>query len=197
MNALQALQAKSRTLLLALACWLAIAMVGGCSGKKDDKDKDGGGPGDDSKPTAEVSGTVTLPDGKPLPAGWIAFHGKDAAEAAMAPIDGGQFLARGVPVGGSIRVTVDVDLINADAVALDQQILEMMVRTSLMKGAGKADADLDKRMEDMKDRRKKLGELQKALKGITVDRKFALPETTPLTNQKISSGAQKIDIKLQ
>src|SRR6266849_5171547 len=111
---------KSRCLLLTLACALVVV---GCSGKKDDKD---GGPSGEPKPTGEVSGTVTLADGKPLPAGWIAFHGQDASEAAMAPIDGGKFLAKGVPVGDSIRVTVDVDSITADAVALDQQLQEIV-----------------------------------------------------------------------
>jgi hypothetical protein len=145
--------------------------------------------------TAEVSGTVKLADGKPLPAGWVAFHGKEASQTVLAPIDNGKFVARAVPVGDGIRVTIDVAAIEASAARLDVQLREAVVRAGLMKAGGKDDAVLSKRIDEMKDRRKKLSEMQGALRGVKVSAKYSQRETTPLS-YKVAAGAQTINIAL-
>ncbi len=184
-----------RALLVLLAG--AVAAGGGCRKKAIE------GPGEERAPAgpaapakaADVSGTISLPGGKPLPAGWIAFHGADAAEAVLAPIDGGKFLARGAPVGDAVRVTVNVTDVAAEADFLDARLREAHVRAGLMKGSGKLGADLEKRIEEMKDRRKKLGELAKSVEGVKVAPRCTQRETTPL-RYKIASGTQAIEITL-
>jgi hypothetical protein len=174
---------------------LGLLVSTGCSGKQDDKDGD---TPESPKPTAEVSGTVTLPDGKPLPAGWIAFHGKDASESAVATVADGKFLAKGVPTGDNIRVTVDTGSAGKEAADLKEQMDELLMRIDLMNKAGKTDAarERHKQLTALNARRKQLDTQAKALKGVQVDAKFLLPETTPL-KQKIASGTQKLDISLK
>jgi hypothetical protein len=178
-----------------VALTLGLLSVG-CGGKEGG----GGGDGGDTKgpaapPTAEVSGTVTLPDGKPLPGGWIAFHGKDATEVAFAPIDNGKFTAKGVPVGDEVRVTLDVG-IGDELQDLVFQLREAEVRAGLMKQAKATDAELSRRIEDMKDRKKKMEALQRSLKGVNVDPRCLRKETTPL-DYKIAPGPQTITVVLK
>src|SRR5947209_20249742 len=83
----------------------------------------GPGAGADEKeksPTGAVSGKVTL-DGKPLPAGWVTFHGSSPKDTVRVNIDGGKYAAKAVPVGTDLRVTVDVDGVRQLAEALRER----------------------------------------------------------------------------
>lgn len=202
---MRTLRARVRWLPVALALVLASA---GCSGKKDEDNKEGD-PSSTGTPTGEVSGTVTLEDGKPLPVGWIAFHGKDASETALATVTDGKFAAKGVPVGESIRVTVDVAAAAKEASDLDDQIWEAMTRGPLLGQSGQSFDAWQKRVTALKERRKQLDKAVKAVKGLKVPppgfpgppaklpyNKFLLPETTTLT-LKVVSGAQTFNVELK
>jgi hypothetical protein len=156
-------------------------------------------PGDDGdgRPrTADVSGTVKLSDGRPLPAGWIAFHGRDASETALAPIGGGgRFTATGVPVGDNIRVTVDVASIDGALASVELRLRETQTRADLMRKAGKEDPTLINRMAEMTERRKRLNGQKKALQGLSIEPRFTRKETTSLIF-KIGEGPQTIDVVL-
>src|SRR5438132_11459228 len=76
----------------------------------EDKDKP-----DSTKSGDDVTGAVTLA-GKPLPAGWITFHGKGGRSAA-ATIDEGKYALKGAPTG-QVRVTIDTAGIASMADAL-------------------------------------------------------------------------------
>src|SRR4051812_11241037 len=65
--------------------------------------------GEKKKPQrgGEVSGKVTLADGKTLAAGMIAFHGRDVKDTVRVTIDDGTYVARNVPAGKNVRVTIE------------------------------------------------------------------------------------------
>lgn len=204
---MRTLRARFRWLPVALAITLASV---GCSGKKDDetKDKEEQKP-EAAKPAGEVSGTVTLPDGNPLPLGWIGFHGKDASETALATVTDGKFLAKGVPVGDSIRVTVDVGAAAKEVADLGEQIQEALTRAPLLKQSGLPDAHQEKHFQSLKERHAQLVKVVKAIKGLQVPPpgmpmtffkppypKYLLPETSPL-RFNIVKGAQTITIKIE
>jgi hypothetical protein len=173
--------------LLALAAGLLPA---GCSSKGDDKD----GGGSSGPQTAEVSGTVTLPDGKPLPAGWIAFHGRAATETTLAPIDNGKFTAKGVPPG-PVRVTIDVTSIADQAQDVELRLREAQTRAGLMKQAGSTQ-DMSARIAELQEQKTKLDALRKALQGVKVDEKYLQAETTPLA-YTIAGPSQTISVTLK
>jgi hypothetical protein len=200
---MRTLRAKVRWLSVALAVVLASA---GCGGKKEDE---GGDKPAAARPTGEVSGTVTLEDGKPLPVGWIAFHGKDASETALATVTDGKYVAKGVPVGDDIRVTVDAGAAAKEATDLDDQIWEAQTRAGLLAQAGKLDPALGKRIGALKERRAQLDKAVKAVKGLRVAPpgmfvdfsgfpypKFLLAETTPL-KLKVATGSQTFNVELK
>lgn len=144
----------------------------------------------------QVQGTVTLADGKPLPGGWIAFHGKDAYEVSLAPIEGGKYTAYGVPAGDNVRVTIDVGRITAEDQDLDLRLNDVQTRASLLKRTGKTDQALNTRFASLKDHKQKLDRLRRSLQAVKVNGKYLLKETTPLT-YSIHAGQQTIDIALQ
>src|SRR5947209_2571691 len=61
-----------------------------------------------SAPRGEVSGIVRLA-GKALPVGVITFHGRDAKDTVRVTIDDGKYLARNVPAGKNVRVTIEIE----------------------------------------------------------------------------------------
>lgn len=144
----------------------------------------------------QVQGTVTLADGKPLPGGWIAFHGKDAYEVSLAPIEGGKYTAYGPPIGDNIRVTIDVGRITAEDQDLDLRLNDIQTRAILLKRVGKSDQALSARLATLKDRKQKMARLRRSLQAVKVSEKYLLKETTPLTFS-IRAGQQTIDIALQ
>jgi hypothetical protein len=150
---------------------------------------------DTTKPTDSVSGMVSL-NGKPLPAGWIAFH-KKSGTVAIGNIDSGKYTVRNPPVGAAIRVTIDTAGIAAEAMKLQQELRLLETRVQLIKAAKKeVDAELAKRIEDLKRRVKILTAMEAALKGIKVDEQYSDKEKTPLRFE-IKSGKQTIDIELK
>src|SRR5207247_3858131 len=71
---------------------------------------------EEKKPTSpggEVNGKITLADGKALPAGMITFHGRDVKDTVRVTVDDGKYVARNVPAGKTVRVTIEVEPINA------------------------------------------------------------------------------------
>jgi hypothetical protein len=142
----------------------------------------------------EVRGTVKLSDGKPLPAGWVVFHGP-GDRTVRVNIDGGKFLARSVSVGENVSVTIDVEGVRVLAADLRQQLQLAEARAALMKEAKAKDDALPPRIKDLKERLKVAQEMEKQLKGIKVAPKFAARETTPL-RVTIRTGTQTIDIRL-
>ncbi len=187
--------AFTRVKLVFAALVVGLLAVGtGCG--KGDKGQEGGKEdnGDDgpaAKRSAEVSGTVKLSDGKPLAVGLIAFHGKDASENAVALVEDGKFTARGVPVGDELRVTVDVAAVKSLREQLEEQLGEALTRAGLLKQAGKSDADMLKRIEELRD---KLKRLQKPPQKINLD--DGSRDKTRLT-YKISEGSQTIEVTLK
>jgi hypothetical protein len=193
----------------AFRCLLAsclLALAAGCPKKEKAEDKPpegGGGSGGgeqrkvdlETPRPAEVSGTIKLADGKPLPAGWIAFHGRDPADTVRVPVDQGKFKAQGVPSGDKVLVTVDVTSVEVRMQVLVERVMEAMQRASLMKQAGKDASELNKRVDQMKGELARLGQMHKALKAIRVDSKYAQPEKTTLS-AKIAPGAQTIELSL-
>jgi len=182
-----------RSVFVALVVGL-VAIVTGCGkgdkdadGKKEDKEDDRPA----AKRSAEVSGTVKLSDGKALAVGLIAFHGKDASENTVALVEDGKFTARGVPVGDEVRVTVDVTSLESLRNQLQEQLQEAQTRAGLLKQAKKSDADMLQRIEELKD---KLKRLQKPPQ--KVDPNYGSREKTRLT-YKISEGSQTIEVTLQ
>jgi hypothetical protein len=172
---------KMRGLLLVV---VGMGLAAGC-GKKEEET----GP-------PQVQGSVTLADGRPLPGGWIAFHGKDAFETCLAPIEAGKFTAYGVPTGNNVRVTIDVRRPTAEAQDLDLRLRDAQTRADLVKRTGKVDSGLGSRVVTLEQRRQKLERLRRALQAVKVDDKYLLKETTPLS-YSIHAGKQTIDIALQ
>jgi hypothetical protein len=149
---------------------------------------------DSTKATAVVSGRVTL-DGQPLPAGWIAFHKKNG-KVALGNIDAGKYTVKNPPLGESIRVTIDTVSLSAELMNLQQQLTGLQTRAQLFKAAKKDDAELTKRIEEMKGRIKVLTAMQNALKGIKLNEEYTDRQKTPLKFE-IKSGTQTIDIELK
>jgi hypothetical protein len=183
---------KGQGVLAALA---AAALVVGCGKKSKDSDDDDGLFGG-SHSTGEVEGTVTLPDGKPLPAGFIAFHGKNASQTATAPIDHGKYHVKGAPAGDAIRVTVDISGVAARGQDLWERSQEAQQRAALMKQAGKEDAEFLKRAKELNDQLKRLTDMQKALKGVSIGDAYTKREKTPL-KVEVKKGTQTIPIELK
>jgi hypothetical protein len=181
----------ARVLPCLLAACLAAALAAGC--RKKAPGPDGGGPSGPSR--GEVTGTIKLADGTPLPGGWIAFHGPEAGDVVVAPVDRGQFKAVSVPVGDRVLVTVDVTTVGARARALEQRHQEAVERADLMKRAGRPPEDVSKRAEELKADLDALREMEKALKGARVDEKFARRETTTLS-VAIKGGPQTVELAL-
>jgi hypothetical protein len=149
---------------------------------------------DTTKSTADVTGRVTL-QGKPLPAGWVVFHGK-RGRAAQTNIDDGKYVLKNAPVGEGIKVTIDTASIASRLTILQTQLQLLEVREKQMKQAQKEDAELTRQIQEVKKRVKVLTEMQKRLGGIKVDEKYAARDTTPLS-VAIKPGAQTFDIELE
>jgi hypothetical protein len=156
----------------------------------------GGGAAEKEKgpPTGEVSGKVILPDGKPLPAGWVTFHGQSPRDTVRVNVDGGKYTARAVPVGKGLRVTVDVDGVRQLAEALRERAQALEERAAL-KGKA-ADKALARQLKETKARLKVAQEMERRLEGIKVPPVFATRETTPL-RFTVKPGAQTIDLRLR
>jgi hypothetical protein len=180
-----------RTMLVALVVGLILVVTGCGKDKGTDGGKEDNGDGPAAKRSADVSGTVKLSDGKPLAVGLIAFHGKDASENAVALVEDGKFTARGAPVGDEVRVTVEVAAVKWLQGHLREELAEAQTRAGLLKQAGKSDADMLKRIEELKE---KLKRLQKPPQKINLN--DGSLKTTRLT-YKISEGSQTIEVTLQ
>jgi len=140
-----------------------------------------------------VSGKVTL-NGKPLPAGWITFHGKGGRSVAV-NIDDGKYSLKNAPTG-QVRVTIETASIAATAEAMRTQLQQLEFRAKLIEQSKKEkDAELAKRIDDLKGRVKVLTEMQKKLGGIKVHEKYADRNMTPLVVE-VKGGAETFDIEL-
>jgi hypothetical protein len=168
---------------------LTALLVGGLTARADDTKAD------HPVSTAEVSGTVTL-SGKPLPAGWIAFHGKDARGVVRVTVDEGKYRARNVPTGENVRITIDVEGVRALAEDLREQLLRAGRRAELLKTAKVDDPKLSDRIKDLKARLKVMEDAQRRLRGIKVDAQYAAPETTPISIT-VREGKQTHDVELK
>ena len=161
----------------------------------------GAGPaaGDDEKTetppapaTGAVSGKVTLADGKPLPAGWVTFHGKKPEHTVRVNIDNGKYAAKAVPVGPGVRVTVDVEGIRVLARAQRQRLQLLQERAELLKKAKAEDAGLAEQIKDVKGRLKVTDEMERKLKGIKAS---DVRPRKPLS-LTVKAGQQTFDIRL-
>jgi hypothetical protein len=168
-----------RGMLLALLLGGAV-----CADERPEKGKDPA----EAPAGAEVSGTVTL-NGKPLPAGWICFHGKAGKEVRIAFADG-KYQLKNAPTG-EIKITIDTDSIRAMAEVLRDRWQALETRASLLKAAKKEDAELAKQIEETKRRVKVTFE-----KFVKIPAKYGQKETTPLT-LSVKKGSQNADIKLE
>jgi hypothetical protein len=172
-----------------LGACLAAALAAGCRNKS----PYGGGP--DGPAYGEVNGTIKLADGRPLPGGWIAFHGPEPGDVVVAPVDRGRFKAVGVPVGDKVLVTVDVTTVGARARALAERHQEALERADLMKRSGWPPEKLPPRAEEVKADLDWIRGMESALKGARVDEKYARRETTPLS-VAIKGGPQTVELSL-
>src|SRR5262249_44942767 len=117
------------------------------------------------------------------------------SQTALAPVDDGKFVAQLVPTGEEIKVTIDVAGIDAAAQSLDLRILEAFTRAALMKKAGKDDSELIGRLDQMKDRRKKLEEQKQALKSVSIPPRYTQQQTTSLS-YLIEEGEKTLEVVL-
>ncbi|MBI1915235.1 MAG: hypothetical protein HYS12_10930 [Planctomycetes bacterium] len=166
-----------------LASGLAIARA---EGEKEKKTSD---------PRGEVSGIVRLA-GRELPAGMITFHGRDAKDTVRVTVDDGKYVARNVPAGKNIRVTIEVEPINALAESVRDQLRRSEERARLLKLAKADDEPLTKRIKELKDRLKVLEEAQKRVKGIKLPEAYGTKEKTPL-KMTVESGKQTANFELK
>jgi hypothetical protein len=142
-----------------------------------------------------VSGTITL-DGKPLPAGFITFHGSGGASAVRANIDDGKYATAGIPAGRRYRVTISTVGVRALADSIHDELKRLEGRAQLLKQAKVDAAAVLRRIKDLKERDKVLQEMVKRLKDVKVPEKYAQRKTTPLAYE-VKKGAQTFDIKLE
>ena len=142
----------------------------------------------------DVSGMITL-DGKPLPAGFITFHGPGGANAFRANIDGGKYAVPRVLAGRRYRVTVSTVGVRALADSTRDELKRLEVRAQLLKQAKVEDAALARRIKDLKERDKTLQAMVKQLKDVKVPEKYGQRRTTPLAYE-VKKGAQTFDLKL-
>jgi hypothetical protein len=153
---------------------------------------------DKKEPTAAVgtvSGTITL-DGKPLPAGFVTFHGPSGASAFRANIDGGKYATAGITAGRRYRLTVSTAGALALADSTRDELKRLEGRAQLLKQAKVDDTALTRRIKDLKERDKILQEMVKRLKDVKLPEKFTHRKTTPLAYE-VKKGPQTFDIKLE
>lgn len=143
---------------------------------------------------AKISGTITL-DGKPVPAGFITFHGPNGATAFRANIDGGKYAIPSIVSGRRYRVTVSTVGIRALADSTHDEIKRLEGRAQLLKQAKTEDAGLARRIKDLKERDKILQAMVKRLKDVKVPEQYGHHRTTPL-KYEVKSGVQTFDLKL-
>jgi len=141
-----------------------------------------------------VSGTIML-DGKPLPGGFITFHGPGGANAFRANIDGGKYSVPGILAGRRYRVTVSTAGVRALADSTRDEIKRLEGRAQLLKQAKADDAALVRRLKDLKERDRILQEMVKRLKDVKVPEKFGQRRTTTLTYEA-KKGNQTWDLEL-
>ena len=173
--------------VLLVALLVSAQAVGGDEVKKEDKS---------DQPISEVSGKVTLSDGKALPAGVITFHPRNAKDTVRVTIDDGKYVARSVPAEQKVRVTVEVEPINALAESVRDQLKRSEERAELLKMAKVDDKELMKRIKDLKDRLKVLEDAQKRIKGIKIPAAFVTKQETPLS-VTVEPGKQTADFVLK
>jgi hypothetical protein len=179
-------------ILLLVALLLGNLVVGRADEAKGDKK----GEEKTAQPQGQVSGQVTLADGKPLPAGMITFHGRDAKDTVRVTVDDGKYVARNVPIAKNVRVTIEVEPINALAESVRDQLRRSEERARLLKLAKADDESLTKRVKELKDRLKILEEAQKRVKGVKLPEAYGTKEKTPLMVM-VQSGKQTADFVLK
>src|SRR5262249_43566632 len=141
-------------------------------------------------------GKITLSDGEPLPAGMITFHGRDARETVRVTVDRGKYVARNVPAGRTLRVTVEVEPINALTESVAQELHRAEERARLLKIAKVEDEKLTKRIKELRDRLKVLQTAQKRIKGVKIPDGYTTKEQTPL-KLTVEPGKQTADFALK
>ena len=147
---------------------------------------------DATKPGTQVLGMITY-KGKPLPAGFVTFHGKGMKDTFQATIDDGKYVLKNVRPG-EFKVTIDTESIAAFAKQLQEQVARLEARAELLKAAKKEDADLAKRIAELKERVKTVETAQK--KVVKVPAKYAAVDTSGLTF-KVAPGENTFDIELK
>ncbi len=181
------MRTTSRILSVLLAALLVSAHATGGDDKETKENKPAVG---------EVSGKVTLSGGKALPAGVITFHARDAKDTVRVTIDDGNYTARNVPAGQKVRVTIEVEPVNALAESVRDQLKRSEERARLLKMAKVDDKELTKRIKDLKDRLKVLEDAQKRIKGVKIPSTFVTKEETPL-RLAVEPGKQTADFVLK
>lgn len=176
--------------------WLLVAalfiMTAGCGKKNEDEDDDnGGGSGPRTRPTAQVSGTVTF-QGQPLTTGFIVFHGKSMAETVQAPIVDGKYEAK-VPIGKEVKISIDVDTLVERSQILGMQYQQQQTAAGLLRQAG-IDPPADG--TQLGERSKAYADLAKRIGAGRPPAQYRDPNTSGLTLE-VKTGANTRNIDLQ
>jgi hypothetical protein len=153
---------------------LLIATTTGCGGK------------------GTVTGKVNL-DGKPLPAGRIAFVPSKGV-AASGEIKDGQYTVTGVPAG-DVKVTVETKSLQDRITALRTTVqnAKAMLPPPGAKLPDEAKAGVESDKQDADKKAQELKELEASYR--PVPEKYSKPESTPLTLQ-VKSGSNPFDANL-
>ncbi len=152
------------------------------------------GVGEEKKEPAEVTGTVTL-RGKPMPAGWIVFHGKRPADTAFATVDDGKYTLKNAPVG-DFTVMFDLSTVAAAAEQQEKEVRRLEARAALLKQAKKEDEELGKRIKEAKARLEVLQAAKKKASQVSLPARYTSKDTTPL-KVSIMPGKNNFDIKME
>jgi hypothetical protein len=161
-----------RTLALGSSAILLLAAMG-C----------GGGKGD-------VSGTVTL-DGKPLPAGKIAFLASKGA-AVSADIQNGQYTVAKVPTG-NVKVTVETASIKTQADQMQAGIRQGGPKSVPPNTPPEAKAHLEAEIKANAESAQKAKDLLAQYRPIP--EKYGKPDTSGLSTT-VKAGDNKFDVSL-
>ena len=168
-----------------LPCFFAVLLALGATAASGQEKPD------PTKPGTQVLGMVTY-KGKPLPAGFVTFHGKGMKDTYQATIDDGKYVLKNARPG-EFKVTIDTESLAAFAKQLQEQVARLEARAELLKAAKKEDAELPKQIAEMKERAKTVEQARK--KVVKVPQKYSAVDTSGLTF-KVAAGENTFDIDL-
>lgn len=162
--------------ILAGVVCLALVLVTGCSGKKHGK----------------ITGTVTLPDGSPLPAGQITFN-PEKGQGSTAEIEDGKYTAEKVPLG-TCKVTLKTEHLGGQATTEIAALKAQIAEAKKNMPAKDAPASFQDNLKKMEERLDQLTKDAKKYRPIAA--KYTTAEKTPLTAD-VKGGDNSFDFKLE